>query len=378
MTSTKTHQNKKPVTRPRIKIATYSISLNEEKHIKRWLEATKESDYRVVFDTGSTDKTVELLKAAGVIIEVGIISPWRFDHARNRALDLIPEDADVCLILDMDEVPEKNFYKKVRKQWVLGADRGWIQIDTGFKWRVDRLHSRHNWKWKWPCHEVAMWQLEREYVFCETNAYITHQPDNEKSRGQYLTMLQEACDGEFAQDARMWTYLTREYYFKGNWKKVIESAEKAITFDGWDVELAAICRWAGDASKNLHVDPTDWFDRGVSLCPQEGEPWLAVASQAFREHKWQKGLDAAIQVIETPKMNHYLHDPSAWEWKAYDLAAGCAYNLGYLDEAITFGREALKGKGPESERIKRNLVFMEGLKNNATLTQTQSNRLGNE
>ena len=134
-------KNTRQSEKPKIKIATYSISLNEEKHVARWLDATKESDYRVVLDTGSTDKTVELLKAAGVIVEVGIITPWRFDTARNMALDLVPQDVDVCLVLDMDEVPEKNFYRKVRKQWVLGADRGWIQIDTGFKWRVDRLHS---------------------------------------------------------------------------------------------------------------------------------------------------------------------------------------------------------------------------------------------
>jgi len=358
--------------KPKIKIATYSIAKDESKHVARWLEATRESDYRVVFDTGSTDNTVELLKAAGVIVEVGIITPWRFDTARNRALDLVPQDADVCLILDMDEVPEKNFYRKVRKQWVLGADRGWIDIDTGFKWRVDRLHSRNNWKWQWPCHEVAIWQLEREYVFCDTTAVIKHEPDSSKSRGQYMTMLQDACAGEFSEDSRMWMYLTREYYFNNEWAKVIECANKALTFDGWDVELAALCRWAGDASKNLKMDATDWFDRGASICPQEGEPWLGVAAEAFRTHKWEKALDAAIRVIETPKMNHYLHEPTAWSWKAYRIAMDCSYNLGYLDEAIAFGNEASKAKGPEQASIERNLKFMEGLRR-GTRAQAKGN-----
>ncbi len=347
----------------RIKICTYSISRDEEKHVARWLKATQDSDVRVVMDTGSTDKTVELLEAAGVIVGHISVAPWRFDTARQAALDLVPDDVDVCLVLDMDEVPEPNFYKKVQKQWVLGADRGWIQIDTGFKWKVDRLHSRHGWKWQWPCHEVAMWQGEEgQYTFCDTTAVIKHEPDATKSRGQYMTMLENAVADEFKDDSRMWTYLTREYYFNNQWEKVIESAEKALTFDGFDYELAAICRWAGDASKNLKMDATGWFDKGVTYCPDQGEPWLGVAAEAYRTHKWEKALDAAIKVTECPRQYHHLYEPTAWSWKAYRIAMDCAYNLGYLDEAIAFGNEASKAKGPEQASIEKNLKFMKELK----------------
>jgi hypothetical protein len=51
-----------------MKIAAYTIALNEEKHVMRWLEATKDADIRVVADTGSTDKTVALLQAAPNVI----------------------------------------------------------------------------------------------------------------------------------------------------------------------------------------------------------------------------------------------------------------------------------------------------------------------
>ena len=32
------------------------------------------------------------------------IAPWRFDTARNRSLALVPEDADICVCTDLDEV----------------------------------------------------------------------------------------------------------------------------------------------------------------------------------------------------------------------------------------------------------------------------------
>ena len=367
----------KPQNEPKIKIATYSISKNEEKHIARWLEATKDSDYRVVVDTGSTDKTVELLEAAGNVI-IGHISviPWRFDTARQAALDLVPEDADVCFVLDMDEVPEPNFYKKVRKQWVRGSDRGWIQIDTGFKWNVDRLHSRQGWKWKWPIHEVAMWQGEDEkYQMCYTNAHIIHKPDVTKSRAQSLPMLENAVKGEFIDDPRMWTYLCREYYFYDQWEKVIECANKVLSFDGMDFEVAAVCRWAGDAARNLSQPATPWFDKCVELCPDQGETWLAVAADAYRNHQWAKALDAAIKVTECPKVAHYLHEPSAWSWKAYRIAMDCSYNLGYLDEAIAFGNEASKAKGPEQATIEKNLKFMKELKRGLS-AQAKGKRVG--
>jgi hypothetical protein len=348
----------------KLKIATYAIALNEEKHVPRWLEATKNSDYRVVMDTGSTDRTVELLEAAGVTVGHISVVPWRFDTARNAALDLVPADADICLILDMDEIPSKDFFSKVKAQWIPGAHRGWITMDTGIKWDADRLHTRYGWEWKWPCHEVATWIGEGEFTFCHIKTFIAHKPDNTKSRGQYLTMLQDAVI-EMPLDNRMWTYLCREYYFHNNWEKVIETAEKVLAIDGWDVEMAATCRWAGDAARNLSQPATEWFDRGATLAPEQGEAWYGVALDAYRCNNWSKTLDASIKVIESPLSTHYLAEPSAWDWKAYDLAAVASYNLGYLDEAISFAKRALRGNPTERERIQRNLNFMKGIKENA-------------
>jgi len=44
------------------KVVVYAICKNEEKFANRWFESMKEADEIVVLDTGSTDKTVEILK----------------------------------------------------------------------------------------------------------------------------------------------------------------------------------------------------------------------------------------------------------------------------------------------------------------------------
>lgn len=47
-------------------ITVYAIAKNEEKFAARWAASMREADNVVVLDTGSTDGTVEILKAAAL------------------------------------------------------------------------------------------------------------------------------------------------------------------------------------------------------------------------------------------------------------------------------------------------------------------------
>ena len=102
-----------------MKICVYAISKNEEKFVKRWYESMKEADEIYVLDTGSTDNTVDELKKLGVNVKKEIISPWRFDVARNKSLELVPLDADVCICTDLDEVFVKGWRKEIDRKSVV-------------------------------------------------------------------------------------------------------------------------------------------------------------------------------------------------------------------------------------------------------------------
>mgnify|MGYP006267960039 FL=1 len=344
-----------------IKIAVYAIALNEIKHVDRWAEATKHADYRIVADTGSTDGTPEALRKHGVSVYDINIKPWRFDDARNAALALVPQDADVCVILDMDEVLDKNFIKHVRNKWQPSWTNAWITMETApNKWIRDRLHSRHGWRWKYPCHEVQVWYGEGEPILGDIQqAIISHQPDNTKSRGQYLELLKLSVK-EYPTDPRMWAYMCREYYFHNQWENCIDAANKMIDLpNGWDVERAAVCRWAGQSCYNLerHDEATKWYDRGVQILPTEGEPWYGIAVDAYRNKDWPKVLDASVRILEMPRSVHHCHESEVWDWKAFDLASIAAWELKQPEEALVFAEHALNGNSPESERIKRNVDF---------------------
>ena len=99
------------------KICVYAICKNEEKFIERWVNSMKEADKIYVLDTGSTDKSVELLKKLGVEVKEEVITPWRFDVARNKSLEMLPQDTDICVCTDLDEVFNPGWREKLEEIW---------------------------------------------------------------------------------------------------------------------------------------------------------------------------------------------------------------------------------------------------------------------
>ena len=83
-----------------MRVYVYAISKNEEKHARRWMASMTEADGVYVLDTGSTDDTTTILRELGAHVSEERIEPWRFDTARNRSMELLPEDADIVLVHD--------------------------------------------------------------------------------------------------------------------------------------------------------------------------------------------------------------------------------------------------------------------------------------
>jgi tetratricopeptide (TPR) repeat protein len=345
-----------------MKIAVYSIALNEEKHVARWAKACAGADGMFVLDTGSTDNTIELLKKHAIHTKKASIKPWRFDVARNVSLALIPEDYDICVSVDLDEVPEPDFFNKLRKQWKKGSNRGWIYMDTGTVWVSDRIHARHGFQWKYPIHEVTAPSMGTEVVSCAIDATIRHQPDNSKSRAQYLTMLEQAIQDD-PKDQRMLVYLVREYGFHKRWEDVVSTVKK-LNQSGWDVERAAACRNAGDAHTHLgnSEEALGWYRSAVEVLPDEPESWCSLAQYHYFQKNWQECYDASLKGLKTLPSNHYLSQPNSM-FQLNDFASLSAWELGLKKEAIKYANKALAIK--KDDRVLGNLAFYKNLYINA-------------
>ena len=106
-----------------MKIITYAICKNEAQFPAPFMDSSAEADGVYVLDTGSTDGTPELLRTLGATVQVAKIEPWRFDAARNASLAMLPEDADVCICLDLDEVLCPGWREALEAAWAPGTTR---------------------------------------------------------------------------------------------------------------------------------------------------------------------------------------------------------------------------------------------------------------
>ena len=101
-----------------LKICIYAIAKDEQENAAKWYERAKCADAVVVLDTGSSDRTVEILRSLGAQVAVKKYDSFRFDVARNDALQYALEtEADVFFALDMDEFLDPGWDERLRREW---------------------------------------------------------------------------------------------------------------------------------------------------------------------------------------------------------------------------------------------------------------------
>lgn len=353
-----------------MKVYVYAISKNEEKFARRWAQSMSEADGIVVLDTGSEDQTVALLREAGAQVDQEAIVPWRFDVARNRSLALVPEDADICVCTDLDEVFHPGWRALLEKAWQKDTTRAayrytWNFEADGSEGRVfwlDKIHTRRGYHWTHPVHEVLSWDGpgEEKRVTVE-GIQLDHHADPEKSRSQYLPLLELSVQ-EAPEDDRNMHYLGREYCFYGRWDDCIRTLEKHLAMPSarWRDERCASMRYLARAyaAKGQETETGSWLLRAAAEAPHLREPCLDAAWAAYEKQDWEAVLywtGRALKITDRPRT--YITENAAWGSLPWDLRALAQYHLGCPGAAAS-ARKACE-QAPEDRRLQENLRFLE-------------------
>lgn len=346
-----------------MKVAVYTIALNEEQFVERWLKSAKDADYLLIADTGSSDNTVKKAKKLGINVVSIAIAPWRFDDARNAALAAIPKDIDYCIALDMDEILMPGWKQELEKAFIENATRprykytwSWKEDGSpGLQYGGDKIHSRSGYRWKHPVHEV----LTRYGEILETQAWvgleIHHHPDSTKSRSQYLPLLKIAVE-EDLQDDRNAFYYARELYFYGMLEDAAKEFERHLSLPRaiWKPERAASMRYL---AKSRPEDKRYWLEKAVEEDPIRRESLVELSSWGHENKDWKLCLDSAEKALAIKeKPLDYLCEEFAWGHLPYDLAAIASYNLGYMKKALEYGKIAVE-LNPNDPRLINNLSY---------------------
>ncbi len=355
----------------RYKICVYAICKNEEKFVDRWMDAVSEADLVVVSDTGSTDQTVSKLRSRGALVYEDTISPWRFDDARNAAMDHIPDDVDICVSNDLDEIFEPGWRRKLEEAWRPNHTRArylftWSHKPDGQpdkQFPMEKIHRRKGFRWVHPVHEVLAYKgPDKEEVVFVKGMVLNHYPDLSKPRSQYLPLL-ELSAKENPTDDRTIFWLGREYMYYGKHDQSIETLKRHLQLPGalWDVERSASMRYIAKCyqAKNDITEAKRWLYRAIAECSVIREPYHDMARLGYILNDWpltfmmvEKGLAVTMQI------GGYLLEPSSWGYSLYDLGAIACYQLGLYKKARDYARKAYDLE-PADQRLKNNLMLIE-------------------
>lgn len=302
-----------------MKIAVSTIMKDEPpEFIERWAKSALDAHELVLVDTGSTNDAVECARDLGIIVHQISVKPWRFDVARNAALALIPDDIDLVVKLDVDEVlvdgwrdalesaPPAQRYS-YRYIWNFTPEG---EPDVEFS--ADHTHARHGWMWEHPVHEslrpVPRMNVPTVYV---PDMVIEHRADDTKPRSQYLPLLAQAV-AEAPDDDRMAHYYARELFFRGDWVAARQEFVRHLSLPSavWPAERAQSYRYLA----KMDDYPERWLLKAVAEAPDRREPWVDLVDlwESRTQPEIARGFAVRTLAI-TQRAGDYMSEAHAWD-----------------------------------------------------------------
>jgi glycosyltransferase involved in cell wall biosynthesis len=333
-----------------MKIAVYTIALNEEKFVERWYNSAKDADLLLIADTGSTDKTKRIAKKLGIkVIDISI-KPWRFDDARNAALASIPADIDMCISLDMDEELSEGWREALEQttgtQILYKYTQNWKDKDQtipGTVMAAMKIHARHGYRWKYIVHEYIYPDRNINHVEekCE-GLEIFHHPDTEKDRGAYNPLIKDALDEDPTSDRYM-GYYARTLLQSGNKKEAIKYLKKFISMKKkhtmeTDVTASYILLSIAQPKKAEEhlLKAIDFYDKAR-------EPMVILAMHYFEEEEWEKCekyCEMALAITQQKTDHNYLE--VAWKYLPKNMLIISRHNKKLDKNSPTYNEDTLK------------------------------------
>ena len=298
-----------------MKIAISTISKNEEHNVEAFIESCKDADLISVLDTGSSDKTVELLQKHDAFAGQVMISPFRFDEARNKALDRIPEDYDVVISIDLDERLQDGWREELEKIWNDDCETisYWYIGDysngqPNGTWR-SKIFRRKGYKWFYPVHEMPLPEDGRQPKMINTDKIVVHHL--QKGKRDYEELLNNLIK-EDPEQMNPYVQRAHEHMKKQNWMLAINDLEKYIELSRRDSEKCqfkncpkclyeAGCRalnYIDIANCKMHLgfSPREVLPiliKSTAECPQMREPWIFLAEMWYNLENYPQAYACA-------------------------------------------------------------------------------------
>lgn len=372
-----------------VKVAVYAICKNESAFVEQWIanmwNGGQGADQVFVLDTGSTDDTLEVFQSTlsklnipkeWLQLKQQVVTPWRFDVARNVNLKMVPTNQyDALYCIDLDELVIEDFWTDLKEEVFKhpNFDRIYYRYawshnsegDPDWVFWYDKIHGgKGGWKWEYPVHETLTC-LSRDshsyegcYYLDSSKIYLHHYPDLTKSRSSYLGLLELRAE-EHPEDLYGLFYLAREHSFKSDWKNCITTATglyiRLLGGNPPAADLAAIddmgmlpavAALIGDGYLQLGLRPEAefFYERSIKHGPSYRAGYIKLAQLQAWEGRSADSL-GTLHLMEksTIRSNDWREVPLYWRaWKIKQIEADALCWEGKYQDAWILFTEALQ------------------------------------
>jgi len=341
-----------------MKTAVYAIALNEEEFAERFMLRCGEADLVLVGDTGSSDRTRQILRDFGAQVVDLRVKPWRYDVPRNALLSLLPEDVDLCVKLDFDEILPANWREPLERDFVPGKHHR-VEFRYVHSYKPDGsyatvgfktfFHARYHYIWRHAVHEMLYFVGDGEEKICTVGDLVVEHRQIPRARRQgYLALLELECR-DAGTTPRHLFWLGREYVLHARWQDACDTLRQFLNLaDTWRVERSTAMGLLANATCRLGRDQEalGWYERSCAEAPNEREPWIDLARFHFRRKQWRRAYRSIMRALSLSRRpEHYLVRRDSWNEEPYDLAAKCAFEIGMIDDAKEHLRRAIEVSG---------------------------------
>ena len=360
----------------RAKLGLSMIVKDEEHVIERCLESIyKYIDYWVICDTGSTDKTKEVIqnffdkkKIPGEVVDI----PWEgFGKSRTKALELAKEKMKYAWMIDADDsiagtpiLPEK-----------MNAGAYTLRIKRGdFTWYRNHIFDLDlNWRYEGVLHEYAACDNHENLVALKLDGNYHIEARTEGGRNVDITSQEKYLkDAEVLLDAltndkspfyepnnvRYLFYLAQSYFDSGEFALAKEWYLKRAQAGGWEEEVfysmyrVGICNCLLETQWN---EIQDAFLQAWSYRPCRAEPLWQIARLYRQNGNPRLGYLFAKQglSLDFPEQDILFIAHDIWEWQLLDEVAASAFYLHKFEEGLAACEMLLKNPKFPKEHVER-------------------------
>jgi len=343
------------------------IVKNEDHIIERaLLSALPQMDTFCIVDTGSTDKTKEIIQRVSDTLGIkGYIytRPWvNFGHNRTEALELARNHMSWAFMLDADDVLEGIINRELLKEDIGGYT---IQINEGsiINNRTSLTNLKYNWKYKGALHEypysteINNIQYLPNTVFIKSKREGSRSNDPQKYLKDALILQKEYEFNPDSNKGRTLFYLAQSYRDAGLKDMAIKYYNLRSISEGWIEEnyisFLNLIRLTDSIDEKL-----DYAWLAQEVCPTRKECIYEILQYARKKDIFQQEIYALGYTffnIVSNKSSLFLEE-FAYGWSYFDEFGLQAFYTKHFIEALQSFAIA-KQICPEEhkERIQKNI-----------------------